>query len=102
MSTPKRAPRSGARKGALSAELRTALRVEAQRLEALTDPIDIVIGVGNAFAALDTELEQLAKVRLKAVRHLRRDGWSYDRIAVATGLSKGRIAQLSKDPRGST
>jgi hypothetical protein len=25
--------------------------------------------------------------------------WSYDRIAAVTGLSKGRVAQLSKDPR---
>jgi DNA-directed RNA polymerase specialized sigma24 family protein len=102
MAALQRPPRSGARPGALSAELRTALRAEAHRLEALTDPVDIVTGVGNTFAALDAELERLAKVRLKAVHRLRREGWSYDRIAAATGLSKGRIAQLSKDPRGRT
>jgi hypothetical protein len=102
MASAQRSARSGARKGALSAQLRTALRAEAQRLEALSDPVDIVTGVGDTFAALDGELERIAKVRLKAVHRLRREGWSYDRIAAVTGLSKGRVAQLSKDPRGST
>jgi DNA-directed RNA polymerase specialized sigma24 family protein len=100
MAAPQRPPRSGARKGALSVQLQTALRAEAERLEALSDPVDIVTGVGDTFAALDAELERIAKIRLKAVRRLRRDGWSYDRIAAVTGLSKGRVAQLSKDPRG--
>jgi hypothetical protein len=36
------------------------------------------------------------------VHRLPRDGRSYDRIAAVTGLSKGRVAQLSNDPRGST
>jgi hypothetical protein len=40
-------------------------------------------------------LERIAAVRLTAVRRLRDDGWSYDRIAAATGLSKGRVQQLS-------
>ena len=51
------------------------------------------------FAAIDLELERVAKVRLKAVREMRRGGWSYNQIAEATGLSKGRVAQLVKDDR---
>ena len=55
----------------------------------------MVRAVGDTFAALDSELERIAAVRLDAVRRLRGEGWSYDRIAAATGLSKGRVAQLS-------
>jgi hypothetical protein len=73
MAAPKPPPRSGARKGALSAQLRTALRAEAQRLEGLSDPVEVVTGVGNTFAALDAELERIAKIRLKAVHRLRHD-----------------------------
>jgi DNA-directed RNA polymerase specialized sigma24 family protein len=83
----------------LSPQVRKALRDEAKRLEAAGGPVEQVRAVGDAFAALDAELERVAKVRLRAVAQLRRDGWSYDRIAAATGLSKGRVAQLVKDPR---
>ena len=65
-----RPPRSGARKGALSAPLRTALRAEARRLEALVEPVDVITGVGDTFAALDAELELPAKVRLEGIRPL--------------------------------
>lgn len=80
-------------------ELRAALRAEAARLAALGDPVSIVKAIGDLFAALDTEADRIAKVRLGAVRQLRTKGWSYDRIATATGLSKGRVAQLSRDAR---
>ena len=96
---PPRVRRAGARKGALSPGVRQTLRAEAKRLSALEDDVTIVRAVGDAFAALDGELERIAKVRLRAVQRLRSQGWSYDRIAQATGLSKGRVAQLSKDER---
>jgi DNA-directed RNA polymerase specialized sigma24 family protein len=95
----RRRPRAGARPGALSEELRTALRAEAARLDAIEEPVAAARAVGDVFAALDAELERVAAVRLNAVRALRREGWSYERIADATGLSKGRVAQLSRDPR---
>ncbi len=97
---PSRPRCSGARRGALSADLRDALRAEADRLAAAGEPVPVIKAVGDAFAALDGELERLAQARLDAVRALRRQGWSYDRIATATGLSKGRVAQLARDPRG--
>jgi hypothetical protein len=84
----------------LSPEVRQALRGEAAALAALEDPVRRIKAVGDAFAALDGELARIAQVRLAAVRELRRAGWSYDRLAAATGLSKGRIAQLCRDPRG--
>ncbi len=70
------------------------------RLDGMSDPLRQAKAVGDFFAALDAELEAVAMVRLQAVRELRALGWSYDRIARETGLSKGRVAQLVKDPRG--
>jgi len=92
-----RARRKGARAGSLTPAVRQALRDEAKRIARLDDPITVVKAIGDAFAAVDAELERFARVRLGAVNELRRAGWSYDRIATATGLSKERVAQLSRE-----
>ena len=91
--------RAGARAGQLAPSVRQALREEADRLEEVEDPLATIRGVGDFFAAIDHELERIAEVRLRAVGALRQQGWSYDRIAAATGLSKGRVAQLVRDQR---
>lgn len=91
--------RAGARAGQLAPSVREALREEASRLEEIEDPLATIRGVGDFFAAIDHELERIAEVRLRAVGALRQQGWSYDRIAAATGLSKGRVAQLVRDQR---
>lgn len=91
--------RTGARRGALSAELRAAVRAEAARLGQGPDPVAVTKQVGNFFAAIDRELERVANVRLAAIAAMRAQGWSYDRIAAETGLSKARVAQLVKDAR---
>lgn len=96
---PPRTRRAGARRGTLSPAVREAIRAEVARLNAIEDPAAVVRAVGDTFAAMDAELERIAKVRLKAVRKLRRQGWSYDKIAADTGLSKGRVAQLARDDR---
>ena len=75
------------------------MRAEADRLAAIDDPLTAIRAVGDAFAAFDDELARFAQVRLEAVHELRRAGWGYGRIAEATGLSKGRVAQLSRDER---
>jgi DNA-directed RNA polymerase specialized sigma24 family protein len=95
MATTGRERRKGARSGSLSRELQDALRTEEARIARLSDPVEVCTAVGDTFAALDTELERLAEVRIAAIRQLRADGWSYDRIAAATGLSKPRVQQLS-------
>ena len=74
--------------------VRDSLEKEAQRLRDLPDPVDTIRGVSAAFSAMDVELGRFATVRLEAIAKLRAEGWSYDRIADATGLSKGRVAQL--------
>jgi DNA-directed RNA polymerase specialized sigma24 family protein len=94
---PKR--RAGARPGELSAEFRAALAQEAERLEQAGTPVEVIRGVGDAFAALDEELAQFAAVRLRAVEHLRGEGWTYARISKATGLSEARVAQLVRASR---
>jgi DNA-directed RNA polymerase specialized sigma24 family protein len=91
--------RAGARPGQLSDAARDALRDEIARLGAIRDPVEAMRAVSDAFAALDAELDALAIVRLRAVQALRDEGWSYQDIADATGVSKGRVAQLARDPR---
>lgn len=96
---PPRRRRAGSRPGRLSNELKTAIAHEAARLENVGGPAAVVRAVGDAFAALDGELEQLSQVRLRAVGHLRGEGWTYQRIADATGLSLARVAQLARAVR---
>lgn len=86
--------RSGARAGRTSKGLRKAIRDEAAELMAIADPANRVRAVGDVFAALDAELAKLAEVRYAAVRELRAAGWSYEKLAAASGLSKSRVAQL--------
>jgi uncharacterized protein YerC len=91
-----RQQRSGARRGALSADLRQALRGEATRLARVEDPLARIRAVSDTFAAMDAELARFADVRYAAIVQLRRQGWSYERLAAASGLSKARIAQLRR------
>ncbi|WP_344135559.1 hypothetical protein [Pedococcus bigeumensis] len=65
----------------------------------LEEPLVVIAAVGDVFASLDDALAELALPRLRAVAQLRRQGWSYDRIADATALSKGRVAQLAREAR---
>lgn len=96
---PRRRRRSGYRAGHLSPQLDQAISDEAQSLADLQEPLAVIAAVGDTFAALDDAVAQLALPRLRAVAQLRRQGWSYDRIAAATNLSKGRVAQLAKEAR---
>lgn len=82
--------------------MRTAIEVEAANLDELLDqqgPLAVISAVGNTFAALDDALAQIALPRLRAIAQLRSQGWSYDRIASATSLSKPRVQQLARDAR---
>ncbi|MDU0314101.1 hypothetical protein RKE38_10430 [Phycicoccus sp. M110.8] len=65
----------------------------------LEEPLEVIAAVGDVFASLDDALAEVALPRLRAVAELRRQGWSYDRIAAATQLSKGRVAQLAREAR---
>lgn len=76
--------------------LAVALRDERERLTALVDPVQRARAISALFATLDTELPALAKIRVDAVLELRRNEWSYMQIAILTGLSKTRVAQLAR------
>lgn len=96
---PPRRRRAGYRPGQLSPELRAAISAEAAAQGELAEPFAVIEAVGDTFAALDDALAEIALPRLRAIAQLRRDGWSYDRIAAATKLSKGRVAQLAREAR---
>ena len=63
------------------------------------DPLEVIAGVGQLFATLDDAVAELALPRLVAIAQLRRQGWSYDKIAAETNLSKGRVAQLAREAK---
>ena len=92
---PRRRRRAGYRAGQLSAQLREAIVAEGADLDAVEEPF----AVTDTFAVLDDALEAIALPRLRAIAELRRQGWSYDKLAAATDLSKGRVAQLAREAR---
>jgi DNA-binding NarL/FixJ family response regulator len=47
-------------------------------------------------AVLAPQLAELTTTRDQAILSLRSEGWGYDRIAAAAGLSKQRIVQIVK------
>jgi hypothetical protein len=79
-----------------SAELQAALLAETHQLASIVDPVERIEAINDFFAQFDFELEAFGDTRLEAVSELRAQGWSYHRIAVATRLSKARVAQLVK------
>jgi hypothetical protein len=95
----RRAQRPGYRPGKLSPELSAAITAEAQQISDLEEPLATIAAVGDTFASLDDAVAEIALPRLKAVSEPRRHGWSNDRIAEATNLSKGRVAQLAREAR---
>lgn len=96
---PPRRRRDGYRPGTLSPALNDALEAEGARLDAIAGPLETIAAVGDTYAALDDALDAIALPRLRAIAQLRAQGWSYDRIAAATELSKGRVAQLVRAAR---
>ena len=94
---PPRRRRTGYRPGQLSEQMRAAVAAETRRLDDIDGPIETIQAVGDTFAAMDDALAELALPRLRAIAELRALGWSYDRIAEETGLSKPRVAQLSRE-----
>lgn len=91
-----RQPRGFRTHGVLSPNLLIALDEQAHRAASATDPATLVRAVGLVLAAMDDELRRFTALRAAALATLRKDGASYDGIASATGLSKARVAQLSR------
>lgn len=73
-----------------------ALDRQAHQTAANLDHETAVISVGNFLAAMDDEIARFSAIRRAAIASLRDAGHSYDRIASRTGLSKSRVAQLSR------
>ena len=96
---PPRRRRDGYRPATLGDDLCAVIAAGGERLEGIGNALEIIAAVGDTYAALDDALEAIAVPRLRAVAQLRAQGWSYDRIAAATDLSKGRVAQLVRAAR---
>lgn len=79
--------------------LRASIRVLAQSVGEVPSAADRAAFASSALEALEQEATELQSLRLAAIATLRTDGYSYDRIAVLTGLSKARVAQLSRAAR---
>jgi len=80
----------------MTERLRAALAAEGARLAKVKDPVEAIQAVVDFNAQLDLEVEFIIDVRRSAVRALRAEGWTYLRIAEATGLSESRVAQIAR------
>lgn len=58
-----------------------------------------VLDLGAQLHALQADIAKLSGERERLIRKLRKAGWSHRRIAEATGLSRGRIAQIVGPPQ---
>jgi uncharacterized protein YerC len=79
--------------------MREAIAAEAARLNALDDDLATIRATGEVFNALDDAILAIGEPRLRALVRLRAQGWSYNRLVDATGLSKTRVAQLVREAR---
>jgi DNA-directed RNA polymerase specialized sigma24 family protein len=96
---PPRRRRAGYQPGELSAQMRDAISAEAARLDGLGDDLETIKATGQAFNALEDAILEMGEPRLRAIARLRGQGWSYNKLVAATGLSKTRVAQLVGEAR---
>lgn len=96
-------PEGSVRSGAVPAPVEevldqvfVALGELAEAMEAIPEPAARVAALSAVILALDSRVDLVARARLRDLRLLRDNGWSYQRIALRTGLSKSRVAQLSR------
>ncbi|WP_406028216.1 hypothetical protein OH802_12230 [Nocardioides sp. NBC_00850] len=64
------------------------------------DPAATLRDLENQRCQVDRHLEDLHDESARAVRLLRRRGWSFGRIAAETGISNQRVAQLARSSLG--
>ncbi|MDQ4110451.1 MAG: hypothetical protein M3306_05035 [Actinomycetota bacterium] len=64
------------------------------------DPAATLRDLENQRSQVDRHLEDLHDASARAVRLLRRRGWSFGRIAAETGISNQRVAQLARSSLG--
>lgn len=96
---PPRRRRAGYRPGDLSQQLRDAIAAEAELLSQVETDLAMVDAVSETLAAVEEELDAVRMLRWEAIASLRAQGWSYDRMAAATSLSKTRVRQLAAEAR---
>lgn len=76
--------------------VRQTMQAVTQEVARLPSPSQRVSAASSILESLDQEASEIQKLRLEAIADLRAEGHSYDVIASLTGLSKARVAQLSR------
>ena len=79
--------------------MRVAIDEEVASVAAIEGAIARIDDASDVLAAVDEAMGAVRAVRLAAVTELREAGWSYDRIAAASSLSKSRVKQLVEEGR---
>lgn len=79
--------------------LRGALDAEVDRLEAIADPAERAREVNSLFSAFDDVLDEMSKVRLRAIQELLGERWSVRTVAEMIGLSPTRVRELRRQLR---
>lgn len=65
-------------------------------LDEVTDAAARMTAQSRLIVDLEAHIDRLSRDRLGEIAGLREEGWSYQRIAMRSGLSKSRVAQLSR------
>jgi hypothetical protein len=76
--------------------MQDAIAADAAALDGVEGDVETIRATGEWFNALEDAILVIGEPRLRAIGRLRGLGWSYDRFTAATGLSKTRVAELSK------
>jgi len=72
-------------------------RATIRRLRGMRDPVKRAQAVAAELDKLNALVSEVSRVRLEAVAELRAGSYSYGKIADALDLTKGRVAQLSRE-----
>jgi hypothetical protein len=69
---------------------------ERRRITGFEDPVRILSALEELRTALGVMIGELDSESPRAVRDLRRRGWSFQQIATASSLTPTRVAQLAR------
>ena len=96
---PVRQRRAGRGDGPATEAIADAIAREVDRTAALEDRAQAVRELEELLDRVASQLDALRVEQLTAVRSLRREGWSFARLAEATGLPVARVAVLVRATR---
>lgn len=72
-------------------------RAVTRRLQAIDDPAKRAKAAARELEKLSDQVSQLSTLRLQAIAELRKSELSYQQIADRLGLTRERVAQLTRE-----